>query len=71
MTTLRCIFRRAIDGRDIANIDEQMYVMAATTTIDAEGMRTTGLEVATIDRWQTSDVDPVRKLMRDNLRQSY
>jgi len=71
MTTIRCIFRRAIDGRDIANIDEQMYVMAATTTIDAEGMRTTGLEVATIDRWQTSDVDPVRKLMRDNLRQSY
>lgn len=68
MTTIRCIFSRFVDGRGVLNIDQDMYVMGATTVIDAEGMRTTDLEVATADRWQMSDIDPLRKLMQDNLR---
>lgn len=68
MQTIRCIFRRAIDGRVAVTIDETLYIMGTTTTVDTDGMRTTALEVATIDRWPPSDVDPMRKLALDNLR---
>lgn len=68
MTTIRCVFRRAIDGRNVVTIDDTLYVMGATTTVDAEGLRTTALEVATQDRWPPSDLDIMRKLYLDNLR---
>lgn len=68
MQTIRCVFRRAVDGRNVTDINALLYVMGATTTVDTEGMRTTDLEVATLDRWQPSDLETLRKLTLDNLR---
>lgn len=69
MQTIRCVFRRAVDGRNVVTIDETLFVMGATTTVDADGLRTTQLDVATVDRWPPSDIDPMRKLKMDNQRQ--
>lgn len=68
MQTIRCIFRRAVDGRNVTDIDETLYIMGATTTVDVDGLRTTALDVATIDRWPQSDMDSMRKLTLDNQR---
>lgn len=68
MQTIRCIFRRVIGGRTVVDIDDTLYIMAATTRIDADGWRTTDLEVTNIDRWPESEVDVARKNARDNLR---
>lgn len=68
MQTIRCVFRRVVDGANVVTIDEDLYIMGATVTADSEGLRTTSLEVATSDRWPPSDVDITRKLVLDNLR---
>lgn len=71
MQTIRCVFRRAIDGRNVVAIDETLYILSATTTVDTDGLRTTGLEVATLDRRRASDIDVLRKLAIDNSRLNF
>jgi hypothetical protein len=68
MQTIRCVFRRVVEGRTVVTIDEDLFIMGVTTSVDSEGLRTTALEVATYDRWPPSDVDITRKLVLDNLR---
>lgn len=68
MQTIRVVYRRAISGRLILDIDEDLYIMGATTRIDSDGLRTTVLDVATVDRWPPSDVDPIRRSTRNSLR---
>lgn len=71
MQTIRCVFRRVVDGRNAVQIDETLYILSATTTVDSEGLRTTGLEVATLDRRQAADIDVLRKLAIDNSRLNF
>lgn len=68
MQTIRCVFRRNIDGRNAVDVDESLYIMGATTRIDATGMRTTALDVATVDRWPEEDTNPIVQAVRNNLR---
>lgn len=68
MQTIRCVLRRSADGRVAINLDATLYIMGATTLVDAGGVRTTELDVATVDRWGDSDTAPVAKLVTDSLR---
>lgn len=68
MRTIRVVFRRRVAGRDVLSINADLYVMGATTMVDADGMRTVQLEVTTVDRWPQSDIDPIRSSAKSNLR---
>jgi hypothetical protein len=66
--TIRTIFRRVADGRNVVNLDATLYIMGATVEVDADGVRTTDLDVATLDRWADTDTAPVAEAVRNNLR---
>jgi hypothetical protein len=68
MQTIRCVFRRSIGGRNILTVDTDLYIMGATTTIDADGLRTTALDVVNVDRWPMVDLDPIRVGAKNDLR---
>lgn len=68
MQTIRCVFRRVVGDQTIMTVDENLYIMATTTVVDADGLRTTELEVVNVDRWPETDSDPIRKSAKDNLR---
>lgn len=65
---LRTVFRRVVDGRTVLNVDASLYILGATTTVDADGLRTTEIEASTVDRWAQSDIDPIRRSARNSLR---
>jgi hypothetical protein len=67
-TTIQCIFRRVADGRLVTNINSTLYIMGATVEINSEELRTTDLEVATVDRWADTDGAVLSKLVSDSLR---
>lgn len=66
--TIRCLFRRVADDRVVVTIDEDLYIMGATTEINEQELRTTALDVATVDRWADNDVTPIAEMTRNNLR---
>ena len=39
------------------NIDANLYILETTTEIDAQGLRTVALTVATVDAWPTSEAE--------------
>ena len=53
MQTLRVVYFDADQGLDI---DDDLYILEATTEATAEGVATVGLTVATVDRYPDSDV---------------
>jgi hypothetical protein len=65
---IRVVFRRVVGGRTVLDVDDTLYVLGATTTVDADGLRTTALEASTVDRWAQSDLDPLRRSARNSLR---
>lgn len=68
MQTIRCVFRRVSNQRNIISVDQNLYILGSTIRIDATGMRTTQLDVATVDRWPPSDTDISVQTARDQLR---
>lgn len=54
MQTIRVVWR---DVAQNVSIDESLNILEATTTLDAEGLRTTKLTVATVDRYPESDTN--------------
>ncbi len=53
MQTLRVVY---FDPEQMLDIDDDLYILEATTEITADGMQTVRLTVATVDRWPDSDV---------------
>ena len=52
LQTIRVVYRDVAQG---ISIDEDLLILEATTEVRADGPRTTGLLVATADRWPDSD----------------
>ena len=52
MQTVRVVYRDAAQNVDI---DADLLILEATTTLTADGPQTTGLLVSTVDRWPESD----------------
>lgn len=53
--TIRVVFHEWDDGYHAINIDADLVVLESTTEIDMDGIRTVGLQVATVDRWPDGD----------------
>ena len=53
--TLRVQYRKIVDGYVVADIDADFVVLEAETVIDANGIRTVGLSVASVSRQPQSD----------------
>ena len=65
LQNLRCVFRRALDGRNVVNVNQLLNILEATTDIDEEGLRTTGLTVAVVDRYPERETNPIVQLFQD------
>jgi len=65
-STLRVIYRRILDRVTVLDIDADLVVLETTTKLDADGLRTTALKVATVDVWPDNDTSA----MVDGLGQS-
>jgi hypothetical protein len=50
-SSIRVIYKRILDGITILDIDTDLVVLETTTRLDADGLRTTALKVATTDVW--------------------
>lgn len=66
--TIRAIFRRVANGRNVVNIDQTLYIMGSTIEVDANEIRTTTLDVATVDRWADTNASPIAELIINSLR---
>lgn len=53
--SIRVVYRRYVDGYQAVDIDADLYILETTTRVDREGLRTSALQVATVDRWPRSD----------------
>lgn len=53
--TVRVVVKKVVDEYDIVDIDADLYVLEVRNRIDGSGVRTTGMQVATVDRWNESD----------------
>lgn len=58
--------RKFVDGETPINIDADLRVLEVRTEMDANGLRTTGLTVATVDRWPESDADALVQDIRQS-----
>mgnify|MGYP000853221198 FL=1 len=56
MQTIRVTYRDTDQGFDI---DEDLYILEATTEANADGVATVGLTISTVDRYPDSDVGEV------------
>jgi hypothetical protein len=50
-SSIRVIYKRILDNITILDIDTDLVVLETTTRLDADGLRTTALKVATTDVW--------------------
>ena len=53
--TVRVIVKKVVDAYEVVDIDADLYVLEVRNRIDGSGIRTTGMQVATVDRWNESD----------------
>jgi hypothetical protein len=56
LQTVRLVYRDLAQRLDI---DDDLYVLAATVEVDGDGLRTTDVQVASVDRWPASDAAAV------------
>jgi LysM repeat protein len=49
------VVRKIVDDYNAVNIDADLTILEVTNKIDATGMRTVGMVVATVDRWNDTD----------------
>jgi hypothetical protein len=54
-SSLRVIYRRVLDGMKVLDIDANLVVLESTVRVDAQGIHTTAIKVATIDVWPDND----------------
>ena len=57
-------YREVVDGFVAADIDADLCVLSAATTIDQEGLRTTALTLGTVDYPLYSDADVIANALR-------
>lgn len=50
-SSIRVIYKRVIDGVAVLDIDTDLIVLETTTKLDADGLHTTALKVATVAVW--------------------
>jgi len=53
--TIRVVARGFVDNKAYININRDLTILEATNEIGGGGVRTTGLVVATVERWPSSD----------------
>lgn len=53
--TMRVVAKGFVEGAAYLNIDQDLIILEPTFEVDANGVRTTSLVVATTDRWPASD----------------
>jgi hypothetical protein len=58
--------RKFVDGEKPINITANVRVLEVRTTVDANGVQTTGLTVATADRWPESDNETLVQEIRQS-----
>lgn len=63
---IRVQARQFRDGETPINIDRDLRVLEVATTVDANGIRTTGLTVSTIDAWPAGDVEAIVSEIRQS-----
>lgn len=56
-TTLDVRYQSWVDGYHAIDIDDTLVVLEAATEVDIDGARVTDLQVATVDRYPSSDAD--------------
>lgn len=66
--TIKCLLRRVADNRLVLNVNQDLYIMGATTEVNEQELRTTSLDVATVDRWADNDATLIAEMTRNNLR---
>lgn len=64
--TLRVVYRKLIDGYKALDIDRDLVILETTRRIDSSGIRTSGFQVATIDRFPDSDVEAMASRMDES-----
>ena len=52
---LRVIYRRVLDNVKVLDLDANLVVLESTVSVDAKGVHTTAIKVATIDIWPDTD----------------
>lgn len=55
-STIKVVYLQFANGVKTLDINQDLTILETTTQIDSNGLRTTALKVATIDRWPESDV---------------
>ena len=53
--TIRVVFRRIIDNFEAYNIDRDLFILEAKNRIDNTGIRTTEIQVSTVDRYPENE----------------
>lgn len=53
--SIRIVFRKIIDSYKVVDIDQEMVILEASSTLDNKGIRTTKVTVGTIDKWYNSN----------------
>jgi hypothetical protein len=62
---LRVVYTRFVDGVAELNVNEDLIVLEATNEIDSTGVRTTAVQVSTVDAWPRNDDDVLVGLAED------
>lgn len=63
---VRVAIRRVHDGKTPISIDRDLRVLEVATTVDAAGVRVTGLTVATVDTWPATDTEMLVREIRQS-----
>lgn len=63
---IRVTARKFVDGEKPINIAANVRVLEVRSKIDNNGMRVTGLTVATLNRWPDEDADAIARDIRQN-----
>lgn len=70
--TIRVVLRKIVDGYEAVNIDKDLYILETTNRIDGSGLRTTDMQVATVDRYRESDdIYVIERMQEARVMESY
>jgi hypothetical protein len=61
--TIRVVYSRWVANYHAVNIDADLIILSAPTTLSDKGVSTTGLTVSTVAMWPLSDADVLAKML--------